>query len=154
MLCVAYDPTRKVGKSGAGACVLGVQRKRHLVETWARKEFCSEVLVPHAWCTWDSLCFPGGPKEAYALSIDDPRLVGYVMSCDRMRRAGSLDEEYRLSERKEEWEAEAKARERQARAKELWEPFKRMVDDQCGFVGREGGGGERKFFYDGCLQEG
>ena len=110
--------------------------QRYIVESWGKRELTSEVNVPVIWKTWEEGV--GGR----ALAPTHPELPGFIMRCDRWRRAKELDEYDRMSLKHQEWGRESRARERRDMAKELFLPFQGLADSLVGTVSAKGAGSD------------
>jgi hypothetical protein len=108
--------------------------QRYIVENWGKREFTSEVKVPVIWKTWEEGV--GGK----GLGPMHPELPGFIMRCDRWRRAKELDEYDRMTLKREAWGRDTRDRDRRDRAKELFVPFQAMADSCVGTVSAKGAG--------------
>ena len=117
-----------------GRWVLARLCQRYILESWGRKECTSEVNVPVIWKTWEE------GKGGTGLSPLHPELPGYIMRCDRWRRAKELDEYDRMTLKLADVRKESRARERRALAGELFSPFQKMADSLVGTVSARGDG--------------
>jgi hypothetical protein len=133
------DPLLRVGfDPDAGCWVLAsVSRCRVHAESEPR-----DIAIP-----WKLLKDDAG--EPY--SIDDPR----VRSCLLRSRVLTVDDAFRLLDARDAEEArDVASAEREARARcvDECEPVRRQIAESSGYIGREGEGGARRYFYDGCLR--
>lgn len=110
--------------------------RRYIVERWGKRELTSEVQVPVIWKTWEE---GAGGK---ALHPSHPELPGYLMRCDRWRRAKDLDQYDVMTHTMQRWRRESRARERRETGKELFLPFQKMADSLVGTVSAKGDGSD------------
>ena len=146
-LMVAWD--KDAGRDGLGRWSVARLCKRFVVREHFRKELATEVYVPVHSFYWQDACLPGRP----GLPINDPRLVQHLREVDMWRSKTRTDDIMVLNDKLDDMAVKADQSEKFA---QMWDAgalkaFQAMRDQRQGFIGREGDGGERKFFYDGCL---
>lgn len=132
-LCVAYDPNPERAN---GPCWLIAQRVICKVfRSGGRREILGTHSIPYTWAEWRN-------DDGTARSIDDPRLIPFIQSRDRVRRGHIIDAERDAVDAKREQDDD-NARWEMANDPIVRQGFRRL-GDQLGMVphrklGTEGG---------------
>ena len=126
--------------------------KRRVMKTYESMNITEAVeeQVPVIWKHWKD------DETNKPLSPTDPRLVEYVKWCDAQNHEQSLIRNIYAEQERRAREKAAAKREMHAQAVDLYKTsaYRNWVDSWCGSAaGREGEGGTRKWYYDGCLSK-
>lgn len=108
-----------------------------------------QVQAPVIWWPWRD------EVTKHPLPIYDPRVMTQWNAGDTHKHVGNQREIQRQAVRDAKEKKHVQTVETLAlRAKDGFKDFKRWADTQFGFVGREGAGGQRKWFFRDSLQKG
>lgn len=141
---VAFDGSYMHKDQRVGVWLIAQICKRPVIEHIGRREVWHEHLVPIV--IGDCALRDGTP-----IPVTDPRVIDAIRFARFAKQTGWRQQARERAEREKEAAKAAKRQENRDRAKELYPAFLRWSESISGFVGREGAGGERKWFFKDSL---